>query len=122
MGKVHFNVVFSKVWLKAVTSSNVVAGFRKAGIHPFNDKAIAIPVNGEAANHHNAENCSREPSEIIDLPSTLTVEDHGMGGSIDETSSGETETSFTPVEVQLYQHQIDEDYTISLLTSGIYSG
>ena len=96
--------------LRLWTSSNVVAGFRKAGIHPFNDKAIAIPVNGEAVSHHNAENCSQEPSEIIDLPSTPTVEDHGMGGSVDETSSGEPETSFTPAEVQLYQHRIDEGY------------
>ena len=90
--------------LRLWTSSNVVAGFRKAGIHLFNDKAIAIPVNGEAASHHNAENCSQDPSEIIDLPSTPTVEYHGIGGFIDETSSGETETSFTPAEVQLYQH------------------
>ena len=59
--------------LRLWTSSNVVAGFRKAGIHPFNDKAIAIPVNGEAVSHHNAENCSQEPSKIIDLPSTPTV-------------------------------------------------
>ena len=57
MRKVHFNAVFSKVWSKAVTSCNVVAGFRKAGIHPFNDKAIAIPVNGEAVSHHIAESC-----------------------------------------------------------------
>ena len=86
-----------------------MAGFRKAGIHPFNDTAIAMPVNGKAVSPHNAENCSQEPSEIIDLPSTPTVEDHGMGGSIDETSSGEPETTFTPAEVQ---HRIDEGYYI----------
>ena len=82
MGKVHFNVVFSKVWSKAVTSSSVVAGFRKAGIYPFNDKAIAISVNSEAASHHNTENCNREPSKITDLPSAPTIKDHDMGASV----------------------------------------
>ena len=113
MRKVHFNAVFSKVWSKAVTSCNVVAGFRKAGIHPFNDKAIAIPVNGEAVSHHIAESCGREPStEMIDLPSTQTIDDRG---SIEATSFRETETtenSFTPVEVQLYQHRIEEGYDV----------
>ena len=116
MGKVHFNAVFSKVWSKAVTSNNVVAGFRKAGIHPFNDKAIAIPVNDEAVSHHIAESCGREPSkEMIDLPSTQTIDDRDMGGSIEVTSYGETETtenSFTPAEVQLYQHRIEEGYNV----------
>ena len=40
------------------------------------------------------------------------MEDHGLGGSVEEISSVETETSFTPAEVQLYQHQIDEGYDI----------
>ena len=116
MGKVHFNAVFSKVWSKAVTSSNVVAGFRKAGIHPFNDKAIIIPVNGEATNHHIAESCRWQPSEeVIDLPSTSTINDHNLGGSIEEASIDETKisiNSFTPAEVQLYQHWIKEGYDI----------
>ena len=116
IGKVHFNAVFSKVWLKAVTSSNVVAVFMKEGIHPFNDKAIAIPVNGEAVSHHIAESCGQEPSkEMIDLPSTQTIYDRDMGGSIKVTSFGGTETtenSFTPAEVQLYQHQIEEGYDV----------
>ena len=59
--------------LRLWTSSNIVAGFRKAGIHPFNDKAITIPVNGDAVSHHNAENWSQKPNKIIDLPSTPTV-------------------------------------------------
>ena len=60
-----------------------MAGFRKAGIHPFDDKAIAILVNGEAISHHIAESCGREPSkETIDLPSTQTIDDRDMGGSI----------------------------------------
>ena len=107
---------FSKVWSKAVTSSNVVAGFRKAGIHPFNDKSIAIPVNDEAVSHHIAESYGREPSkEMMNLPSTQTIDDRDMGGSIEVTSYGETETtenSFTPAEVQLYQHRIEEGYDV----------
>ena len=107
--------------LRLWTSSNVVGGFRKAGIHPFNDKAIAIPVNGEAVSHHNAENCSQEPSEIIDFPSTPTVKDHGMGGSLmkhplvnQRLLSHQQKCSCISIELM--------KATISLLTSGIYSG
>ena len=62
---------------------------------------------------------------MIDLPSTQTIDDRDMGGSIEATSFRETETtenSFTPAEVQLYQHQIEEGYIMSLLTNGMYSG
>ena len=50
-----------------------------------------------------------------DLPSTQTIDDRDMGGSIEVTSFGETETTvnlFTPAEVQLYQHRIEEGYNV----------
>ena len=126
MGKVQFNAVFSKVWSKAVTSSNAVAGFRKAGIHPFNDKAIAIPVNDEAVSHHIAESCGQEPSkEMIDLPSTQTIDDRDMRGSIEVTSYGETvtiENSFTHQQKYSFINIELKKAMMSLLTNGMYSG
>ena len=114
-GKGSLQCSFQKDWSKAVTSCNV-AEFRKAGMHSFNDKAIAIPVNGEAVSRHIAESCGQEPSkEMIDLPNTQTIDDHDLGGSIEVTSFGETETTvnlFTPAEVQLYQHRIEEGYNV----------
>ena len=52
---------------------------------------------------------------MIDLPSTQTIYDRDMRGSIEVTSFGGTETtknSFTPAELQLYQHQIEEGYDV----------
>ena len=34
--------VFSQGWLMALTSANIVASFRKCGIHPFNRQAIPL--------------------------------------------------------------------------------
>lgn len=35
-----FGQIFSKVWLKATTVSNVIAGFRATGVHPYDPNAI----------------------------------------------------------------------------------
>ena len=41
VSKFNFMELFSKAWLKAVTPENMCAGFRTAGIVPFNPNAIA---------------------------------------------------------------------------------
>ena len=40
VSKFNFMELFSKAWLKAVTPENICAGFRKAGVVPFNADAI----------------------------------------------------------------------------------
>ena len=104
--------------LRLWTPSNVVAGFRKAGIHPFNDKAIAIPVNGEAVSHHNAENCSQEPSEIRahQLSKIMAWEDPLMKHPLVNQRLLSHQQKCSCISIELMKA------TISLLTSGIYSG
>ena len=41
VSKFNFMELFGKAWLKAVTPENICAGFRKAGVVPFNPNAIA---------------------------------------------------------------------------------
>ena len=40
VSKYNFSELFSEAWLLALTPANVVSGFRKCGIHPFNRSAI----------------------------------------------------------------------------------
>lgn len=42
--KYSFSELFAKAWVRAVTPANVIAGFQKAGIYPFNPKAIKVPT------------------------------------------------------------------------------
>jgi len=41
--KYQFSTLFSAAWYKAIKPDNLVSGFRKAGICPFNSEAIKIP-------------------------------------------------------------------------------
>ena len=40
ISKFNFCSIFSDAWLKAITPSNVIAGFRKAGIFPMDREKI----------------------------------------------------------------------------------
>ena len=37
-----FSELFAKAWMKADTPANVIAGFQKAGIYPFNPNATKL--------------------------------------------------------------------------------
>ena len=41
--KYQFSALFSQAWYKVTKPENVISGFQKAGICPFNPKAIAAP-------------------------------------------------------------------------------
>jgi len=42
--------LFSQAWLRTVSPSNLIAGFKTCGVYPFNNKAVRlIPVHESAA-------------------------------------------------------------------------
>ena len=43
ISKYNFCQVFRRAWLKAVSPANVCAGFKKAGVYPFDPKAVPLP-------------------------------------------------------------------------------
>ena len=48
ISKYNFCGIFREAWLKAITPTNVIAGFKKAGIYPFNrDKVLLSTDNFE---------------------------------------------------------------------------
>lgn len=42
--KYQFSQLFSKAWYKAFQPNNLISGFAKTGIHPFNSEAISVPT------------------------------------------------------------------------------
>ena len=42
VNKYNFSGLFAQAWLKALTPTNIVSGFRKCGVHPFNRNAIMV--------------------------------------------------------------------------------
>lgn len=46
--KFNFNLVFSQAWLKALVPSNIIAGFKKSGVYPYDPTAIKVPDEVEA--------------------------------------------------------------------------
>lgn len=38
--KTSFNIVFSEVWFKCMTQSNIINGFRAVGLYPFDPEVI----------------------------------------------------------------------------------
>ena len=45
--KFNFSYRFSKAWYQAITPLNIMAGYRKAGVYPYNPKALAITEPAE---------------------------------------------------------------------------
>ena len=46
ISKLNFNSVFRDAWLKAITPANVISGFRRTGVYPFNRDAISCVSAG----------------------------------------------------------------------------
>ena len=53
ISKYNFCQVFKDAWLNAVVPANVCAGFKKAGVYPFNPKAV--PVCHEQSKDHDKD-------------------------------------------------------------------
>lgn len=43
ISKLNFCRIFKPAWLKTVTPENIINGFKKAGVYPYNPSAIPLP-------------------------------------------------------------------------------
>ena len=90
ISKLNFSCLFSQAWLTALSPANIIAGFRKCGIHPFNRQAI--PLSHEVPTD-NAKPTG--PSTTED--STTTKEDGSSTKTAPENTS--SEVNFTTYEI-----------------------
>ena len=84
ISKLNFCAIFREAWLKAATPANISGGFRKAGVYPFDPKAVPLPAHkstGEAVTsitmlHPPSDSSSTTSIPVSPLPSnsaTVTV-------------------------------------------------
>ena len=43
LSKFNFNSLFARAWMKCIQPENIINGFKKCGVYPFNPKAIKTP-------------------------------------------------------------------------------
>ena len=86
ISKLNFSNIFAEAWLKALTPVNIVAGFKKCGIYPFNRNAIPFSNEGSGED----EPISLSPSGTLDqsLNIILTTTPSGtLNQSLNSNSS-----------------------------------
>ena len=77
ISKYNFNQVFKDAWLNAVVPANVCAGFRKAGVFPFNPNAVPVCNKQSGEDDKDAND---DLSKYIDLSPNIK----NQGASRDE--------------------------------------
>ena len=101
ISKLNFSRLFSQAWLTALSPANIIAGFRKCGIHPFNRQAIPLS--------HEAPTDSAKPtgpSTTEDL--TTTKEDGSSTKTAPENTS--SKVNFTAQQIELFSTRFMEGY------------
>ena len=96
--KFNFSRVFSEAWLKALTPGNIVVGFKKCGIHPFNRDAIPVPHKSSPGN---VTPSKPAPVDDGDTPAPCTV----------NTLNAPT-PAFTCEQIAVYEKRYQEGYDI----------
>ena len=94
ISKLNFSKLFAEAWLRAVTPANIIAGFRKCGIYPFNRNAIPI----------------LEEVQHIDVDAEDELKHDGMD---DEPRDNEVEEQqFTYDQISLFQRRYEEGFDV----------
>ena len=74
--KCNFNSLFSKVWLSALSTANLVSGFQNCGVYPFNAEAILILRNCVQSSSHSEESITVvDPVESAIVDENCVVDD-----------------------------------------------
>ena len=68
--KFNFNKLFSEAWLKSLIPANIIAGFRKCGVYPYNPAAISIQEAGVTV--------SREVSTVGEIGESSPCNEDGV--------------------------------------------
>ncbi len=96
--KFTFSRLFAEAWYKATSPTNLISGFRKAGIYPFNpDKMeVLLPLPTTAASSS-------------DQPADTSEEDLSLAADGDCTLQA---MSFTAEEIELFERRLENGYDL----------
>ena len=65
ISKLNFCSVFREAWLKAITPENIIGGFRKSGVYPFNPDAVSLVH--QKKNSKDDRSAKEPPTTQVDL-------------------------------------------------------
>ena len=113
ISKYVFSRLFSQAWLQALSGRNIIAGFHKCGVYPFNRNAIEI-LDDDTANESGIDlNCDHDdsrpvPDDFYPVDANPTQPSHQMN----ESEQSVTTQSFTEQTILLFQRRFEEGYDL----------
>ncbi len=81
ISKFNFSRLFAEAWLKALTPVNIVSGFRKCGIYPFNRDAIPLSEEGSGSPSGSSAQGPPSSTSALDPPSGSSAQGPPSGSS-----------------------------------------
>lgn len=94
--KYQFSSLFSTAWYKAARPANIVAGFRKVGVYPYDPMAIDVP---------DIPTCDESVGNVVDETGSKGIDDSSDESEDDEcelTNEDDT-TTFTEEQLALFE-------------------
>lgn len=114
--KYQFSSLFSTAWYKTVRPENIIAGFRKVGVCPFDSSAIAVPsvpsesMDKTSASHSADPAESSEESEDENGECGLTEEPGLDDGGATPASASMQASVFSPDQLELFETRFENGY------------
>ena len=111
ISKYVFSRLFSQDWLKVLSSHNIIGGFSKCGIYPFNRNAIEILDNDTADESEIDLSCSHD--DRTPMLEDFDPSDVYQFQPSDEMNKQSAPTqSFTEQDILLFQRRCEEGYDL----------
>ena len=97
--KYQFSALFNDAWMRTMVPTNIVAGFKKCGVYPFNPSAIVVET---------------PLGRIATTGETTSVVAGNIDGGmeLDEDHQEEGEFEFTPEEESKFETRYEEGYDL----------
>jgi hypothetical protein len=95
----HFSELFAQAWMKGMTMTNIISGFKTTGIYPFNPQAL-LPPDKPIANSPIFKQTSLSFIPLIS-PFPKRYESHKV-----------TDESFTDDKIARYKRRVEEGYDL----------
>ena len=113
--KYNFSKLFSKAWYKAIQPQNLISGFSKCGICPYNSEAVKAPIYPtDSQNDDGSEELVQDLDGEMEVVKADTLEDCS-GVNTYGRENGEAScmsTSFSHEQVALFNLRYENGYDL----------
>lgn len=114
--KYQFSSLFSVAWYKAIKPENLVSGFRKAGICPFNSNAITVPdlvtvVDGKKSSSSGSDGDKNSPSCECVKETPPAKSSSACVGDVSDLST--PSVTFTDEQLETFETRYGNGYVVT---------